>query len=271
MARVSRAFPHARRLETLRSLCGRQTGRKSPRKGPSSTPKRKQGLFSFLFSPPRRANLGLCFFSCVFWPRVIFSPRRAQQKKKLRARKQKKKTGAPLFLSLVSSVLFALRLFRAPPRAVCALRCCLPSEKERKRKEQAKERARKRERERAIEQRTNAAATAALFSLSLFLSAFFSRALSLPARGLERASLLSVPRGIGRSRAINWKKKKERKKGNRRSIASTFSLFDLFSSPSLPETHPGSLSRLPLASKHNQPIWNQKTDSSNRSKSEDRK
>jgi hypothetical protein len=147
----------------------------------------------------------------------------------------------------------------------------LPSEKERKRKEQAKERARKRERERAIEQQTNAAATAALFSLSLFLSAFFSRALSLPARGLERASLLSVPRGIGHSRAINWKKKKERKKGNRRSIASTFSLFDLFSSPSLPETHPGSLSRLPLASKHTQPIWNQKTDSSNRSKSEARK
>ena len=148
---------------------------------------------------------------------------------------------------------------------------CRSKKREREKIKQKREQGKERERERAIEQQTNAAATAALFSLSLFLSAFFSRALSLPARGLKRASLLSVPRGIGRSRAINWKKKKERKKGNRRSIASTFSLFDLFSSPSLPETHPGSLSRLPLASKHTQPIWNQKTDSSNRSKSEARK
>lgn len=199
MARVSRAFPHARRLETLRRKPLRAADwAQEPEKGSKFDAKAKARAFFFPFFPPSASKPRPLFFFLRLLASGHFFPEKSTAKKKSRARKQKKKTGAPLFLSLVSSVRFALRLFRAPPRAVCALRCCLPSEKERKRKEQAKERARKRERER---ERLNSKPTPPprlLSSRSLSFSLPSSRALSLSPRGASSGQAYSRCReGLG--------------------------------------------------------------------------
>ena len=222
-----------------------------PREGPKFDARcKKQGFFFFSFSlffPSASETRPLLFSVCVssFAAPLSFF---LESNKEAKERKHRKKTGAP---PLVSCVRRALRLVRAPrPRLACVLRCCWPNQK--------KEREREQERESDGTQQTSAAAACGLLSPLFFLSAFLSsRALSLSpsALGLRAykmnsgaASARAIQR---RTRAINWKKKRERKEIADRSRRRALFLRPLL--PLFPETHPGfslppSLSHLSLDS-----------------------
>ena len=200
MARVSRALPHARRLETLRRKPLRAADwAQEPDKGSKFDAKAKARAFFFPFSPPTASKPRPLFFFLRLLASGHFFSEKSSAKKKIKSEKTEEKNRcAPLSVScLFRSVCFA----SLPSASEGGLRAALlfaDRKREKEKRSSKRESKEKRERER---ERLNSKPTPQprlLSSRSLSFSLPSSRALSLSPRGASSGQAYSRCReGLG--------------------------------------------------------------------------
>jgi len=148
MARVSRAFPHARRLETLRRKPLRAADwAQEPEKGSKFDAKAKARAFFFPFFPPSASKPRPLFFFLRLLASGHFFSEKSTAKKKIKSEKTEEKNRcAPLSVSsLFRSVCFA----SLPSASEGGLRAALLfAERKREKEKRASKRESKEKRER---------------------------------------------------------------------------------------------------------------------------
>lgn len=199
MARVSRAFPHARRLETLRRKPLRAADwAQEPEKGSKFDAKAKARAFFFPFFPPSASKPRPLFFFLRLLASGHFFSEKSTAKKKIKSEKTEEKNRcAPLSVScLFRSVCFAS--LSASEGGLRAALLFADRKREKEKRSSKRESKEKRERER---ERLNSKPTPPprlLSSRSLSFSLPSSRALSLSPRGASSGQAYSRCReGLG--------------------------------------------------------------------------